>query len=65
VLKKFPKVWTKKMKVKISFDMPRFCAECPCHDGVWDSCKVEDRPIDDGNEKPDWCPLEEVKDNEQ
>ena len=42
-------------------DMPSNCIECPFCDGEYGTCDcMKDCRVGGADEKPDWCPLEEV-----
>ena len=47
-------------------DMPSNCIECPFCDGEYGTCDcMKDCRVGGANEKPGWCPLEEVPDLQQ
>lgn len=61
------------MTVKIDMEMPEGCFECPClnttvgHSGdcifpvFISKCVIKNVEVEKQNDRPSWCPLQEVK----
>ncbi len=48
--------------------MPKNCKECPCFNlkyDKWAWCQVKDSPLIPPYERTNWCPLVEVKSEEE
>lgn len=43
-------------------EMPKNCVDCPLEH--WGECYIENRPVE-SIDRPEWCPLEEVKEIEE
>ncbi len=52
-------------KLIVEMEMPQCCWSCACCDGEYGYCAARKKPLDDPNERPDWCPIKgEISDIE-